>query len=372
MLRLDHDDVAAMVHGYISAQKRMQTHIVPKFTAFRTQYPPDFEIDSTPYPTVFVTSDTHADFRKLLQMLVLAKLIRLPSGIDVYSDDVYDPRIIIETVWLPIKTLFVIAGDLVDGRRDESNSVDDPRGVFEFLIHMFLYNLRLSAITKQSEVLFTIGNHDYYSVLDPDPDIYRDYTSNDVWSSYFGNARTLKSAATSRSRLLTPFYENCPYFFISVQDDAASTDRKQRRMIGIIHASLHDDQTNTNMLHQIRREQREICDGSRRLLDFCQPRGDPIQSRTYLQPNACALIAEIGYDLIVVGHCQTHTLTSERKCLDEIGCTVLKCNQRLAFVDAGTSAAFQAENQSRVVEILRLRKTTKGSYLASRVRLDPN
>ena len=48
-----------------------------------------------------------------------------------------DPKIITESTWNKRNALFIVIGDLVDGRRNRD--VNDKYGSFELLIHLFLY-----------------------------------------------------------------------------------------------------------------------------------------------------------------------------------------------------------------------------------------
>jgi hypothetical protein len=46
-----------------------------------------------------------------------------------------------------------------------SGEIPDVRGNIELLLHAYLYNLRIKAQLKNSEIRFTIGNHDYHSLI---------------------------------------------------------------------------------------------------------------------------------------------------------------------------------------------------------------
>ena len=79
------------------------------------------------------------------------------------EDDPYEYVWTLE--WVADDTMLMITGDLVDGRRG-SRTVDDPRGSYEMLLHILIYNLRIDARERNSDVLFTIGNHDLYRIFD--------------------------------------------------------------------------------------------------------------------------------------------------------------------------------------------------------------
>ena len=104
------------------------------------------------FTTVLITSDVHADLRKLVQMLIAAGLVARTGGPE--PPGAYE---IWSLEWVAEDTLLVITGDLVDGQRDIW-SVDDPIGAYEMLLHVLLFNLRIGARARGSELLFTIGN----------------------------------------------------------------------------------------------------------------------------------------------------------------------------------------------------------------------
>ena len=72
----------------------------------------------------------------------------------------------------------MITGDLIDGKRGH-RMVDDPRGSYEMLLHILLFNLRIGARARNSDVLLVIGNHDLYSVVLP-----RGFPNLEEWRSF--------------------------------------------------------------------------------------------------------------------------------------------------------------------------------------------
>ena len=404
------------MESYTDATESMVNgDLIPKFKAYRQKYPANHKIDVTKYDNVYITSDTHADFRKLVQMLSLADLISVPSKdvsfsvepikLNPYSDDIYNQLLILKTQWLAPRTLFVIAGDLVDGRRcapGESNlcEVQDPNGSFELLIFAFLYNLRIEANKIGSEILFTLGNHDFNSVILTDStEFCENYVHSSIYNFYSG--KTTAEKLEQRKRLLTPFYENSPYYFLSLENPNGTKE------VGIIHASLHADDE-SSLLEAVIIQQTEIDSGSRKLHEFFTDRcnsPDPLWLRIYnTKANRCQLIYALNYNLIVVGHCVTGDTTSSptfadiyskqslisreelakaKLCqgIDGYGCVLLDCysqktlNPKLAFVDISSSEAFRSKvniNRKRIVEMLHLVKVDRESYYnVKKLKLDP-
>jgi hypothetical protein len=140
--------------GFAAIQKRLD--------AAAKLWDHNHEIDTSKYSTVYITSDIHADILKIIQLLQKEELITPLT--DPYTET--DLCSLVTTLqWNEKKknTLLIIVGDLVDGRR--TDEVKDTLGSFELLLHILLYNLRVSAMNYGSNVLFTIGNHDYMTVV---------------------------------------------------------------------------------------------------------------------------------------------------------------------------------------------------------------
>jgi len=202
-------------------------------------------IQTNEFNTLYFSSDTHGDYRKFVQML---KSVGLISGIDHIDliNDIYNLDIITNVEWNGgAKVLFVLVGDIVDGRRVNGNphlrteyihgQVNDPNGSFEFLLLLFLYNLRIKARIKKSEILYTIGNHDYLTVIKSYPglpDLFgyiRRYTTDE--SKPFFNV--------NRTNALLPFYKLNPYFMLSIRQPNGTKE------IACVHGAFHT-QTGTS------------------------------------------------------------------------------------------------------------------------------
>ena len=108
-------------------------------------------INTDSYDRIYINSDIRSDYRNFISCLQKLNLIKIPTGLNIYSY-----QLITDTEWLPHNTLYVIIGDLVNGRQQQG-FVSDQIGSFDILLHMFIYNLRLKALEKNSDILFTIG-----------------------------------------------------------------------------------------------------------------------------------------------------------------------------------------------------------------------
>lgn len=324
-------------------------------------------IDKSLYDEVFITSDIHADLIKFDFLLMNAGLITKVATEETVGlpDNI---RLISDSVWTAERTLLIIVGDLVDGMREMhqvEQSVPDPKGNIELLLHAYLYNLRIQARAKGSEIRFTIGNHDYHTVIKQSstdyPNFYKKYVHKEA-ITFFG-LRTL------RRDCLLPFYECCPYLLLSISDE-----------IVFIHGGFTVRSTKAfldSTTFCTKAQQNIDLSGSFSALTDLENlllsrisvntsaygfEGSPLWSRRYAHgPKAevCGTI-DAKYKMVVVGHCQTgadccitgqHTaailaeaMYTKYNCRSDGGCVLIGCQNEtgphLAFVDIAMSRVF--------------------------------
>ncbi len=359
-------------------------YVEPKLARRKSELKIDNNITGN-YNDIYITSDLHADYRKLVQILVNAGLIRIPVGINLNDDGIYDYRIITESEWIKPNSLFVIIGDLVDGNR--TMSVNDKYGSFELLLHFLLYNLKIRANENNSDVVFTIGNHDFHSVL-----LYTELNPliryiHPTVINYFRDNMT-------RTIILSQFYNVSPYLFLNINNNE----------IVCVHGGLHNpfglDNLNIDRLIELQNNiNRNGISGilnndmyiNNKIPEIATPEDmyskGALWTRFYAQSTdrnvVCNSIKGSRYNFIVVGHCPTNnfnTLTNimendkpnhircERNNNDIIenskGCVIVDtCRDNnnapvLAFVDTSLSQAFRSsniyDNQLRNIELLHL------------------
>jgi hypothetical protein len=339
------------------------------------------------YEHIFVTSDIHADLRKFHYLLKKAGLVT------VDDEDIDVPGIMrsIDTIdWIKPNTLLVIIGDLVDGRRNfkySSADVNDPIGNIELLLHIYLYNLRLKARAKGSEIRFTIGNHDYHTVVygNKTANILKDFFSlyvHGTATAYFndGNPDTIRE---NRAEVLKPFYTCSPYFMLSIEDE-----------IVFIHGGFQVEGPNAvmrNSSDELKTIQNKIDQGSLSDVDLddeifltcvgitdntCTKRTrgqSPLWTRWYAEHSSaevCPVLSANPYKMVVVGHCPTEIASYQHYielakthggCLAG-GCVLVGCIQngpQLAFVDIGMCSSFRKtynweSEKARQAEMLHL------------------
>ncbi len=376
--------------------------IVPKILERKKTLNINHNINTDNYRDIFITSDIHADYRKLVQILVNAKLIRIPEDIDLYTDKIYDPRIITNSEWILPNSLFIITGDLVDGKRYVP--VDDNIGSFELLIHLFLYNIKIKAEQLNSDVLFTIGNHDLRSVLKQMHTLVQDKVIIHNTLERYVHRNAYKYFQYNREAVLSKFYDLSPYLFLNLNNNE----------IIAVHGGLHNnpiyknpeiniddiisiqDSINRNGLDTIDASKFYLEEGPYSSIANYSSTSGILWTRFYADSADRRLVCETiknnikQYKLIVVGHCPT----SENSNLGRLeimfspeyvscdsghqiatkGCVLVdECRDKynapvLAFVDMGLSQAFRrfGNNQHRIVEILHLQENIREPRIPNR------
>ena len=330
---------------------------------FRSPY----VIDQARYDTIFITSDIHADLGKFDLLLQQAGIVRV---IDRPELGPLSPlvRLICQREWVAERTLVIIVGDIVDGRRNSDYfEVPDPKGNIELLLHAYLYNLRIQADRHASELRFISGNHDYDSVIQEDTPQSLDFYAMHVHRSatqFFVNR-------AGRRACLMPFYNCCPYLMVAVGNEIACVHGGflGYNGIGIV------DNTDITITAQTQIDTAGNFEGlapeSRNELARAQIRANlpngfeysPLWSRRYAYGTEAEVCEDLGarYALTVVGHCQTgggccvngaHTRAIlsrpeyiRHQCHNDGGCVLAGCMDaqgapRLAFVDISMSRAF--------------------------------
>jgi hypothetical protein len=354
-------------------------------------------IDPSKFNVIYATSDIHADYSNFINYLKKLNLIKIPDGLNPYSIDIYDHRFITETEWIANNSLFVIIGDIVDGTRNSLNaSVPDLRGSFELLLHMFIYNLRIKSWEKGSDILFTIGNHDFLTAIDTN---YNDM-SRKPWGHYSSyitdEAKQYFKHLKIRKNCLSTFYLLSPYLFLSIQN--------KRTSILMIHSQIMNDSLlNDSKLDFLTKEQININKNILSMANFNITSlniSEIIQILTARHVENDVDICEhyrqnkdLIPKIIVVGHCPTiltvgdsllndkphiKTIIKDKigkneeyeKCNDDLnyGCVIPRCfdnweDIKIIMVDTGMSSSFrpnffqpikQALESERFSEILKI------------------
>ena len=371
-------------------------------------------INSIQYNNVFIISDIHADLRKFYSILQNSGMI-IKSYLNPYTDDILNPLLISQAKWNLENTLLIIVGDLIDGRR-RNTDVDDPDGSFELKLHMLLYNLRLQAINMNSNIIFTLGNHDCETINDNNQLGEFIHGTANIYFSNNDNNDNNEMPPPGRRNALKPFYELSPYIFISL-----NTGVHQNEIV-CVHAGLHTYNIDYKDINRsdLEKLQLDININGLDLLNNYYKRSSiyntvtdktaTIESNSFvwtrfyaeMEEEQCNILDkgynDNEYKMIVVGHCPTHTNNfpnitkimktndSYKHCQTNIeedkymaGCVVTRCNEspldgdigsapRIVLVDTALSSSFRKGsedkekiNNNRPTELLHLRHDSKYS-----------
>lgn len=229
------DEIPTILSLYYQhdVEKYSNSKLLKKVKDFGKTLEINNKINCDDYDNIFITSDIRSDFKSFLILLKDNGIIQYDENIATFIqfNEPHNPKIITDVKWAGgNKTLFLILGNIVDGNEriyGEDIAIDDKKGNFELLIHAFIHNLRIQARKQKSDVLFTFGEHDFYSVLLPEKEklgeFYSDtktvLQSNFVRNNHHKNnvhysaIKFFKTYDSRRSTLL-PFYCNSPYFFL--------------------------------------------------------------------------------------------------------------------------------------------------------------
>lgn len=269
-----------------------------------------YVIDRTQYDTVFITSDIHSDLIKLDMLLINAGIIESVERdeIEGMSETV---AMIYGREWVANRTLVIIVGDIVDGRRNSDQyEVPDPKGNMELLLHAYLYNLRLMAESHGSELRFTIGNHDYHSVIVENETNYPYFYESWVHAT----AQNFFITRAGRRACLLPFYNCCPYLMLTISNEVACVhggfigyDGTQFGNMRGVAIAIQDQLDAAGNFSPIETNTQPVLS----LITTGNPNSGfelgPLWSRAYAylpEADVCASLAAT-YPMVVVGHCQT-------------------------------------------------------------------
>ena len=333
------------------------------------------------FDRVFVTSDIHADVRKLVQLLLACGLITIGAHThdSIYENDTNIYDIVWSAKWVPQRTLLVICGDLVDsGIGPEKwatfNALGDARGAYEFLLHCLLFNLRIQARKLHSDVQFTLGNHDTGTVTAcTNRSCPRAGASRfNPFYVYDGHIRFasmglltdedkgafLTKPLNKRRDMLLPFYACSPYLMLTLGK------------VAFVHAGFVASDGSDVYADALRRQR--LLDAApleedTSLVDFFEPtqggedEAKMLWTRAYAQSTHDAVCAASAphehFELIAVGHCVTHEYAplaplfadqcgridkADAGCVLTRDCRANGKGPLIALVDTGMSSVFRA------------------------------
>jgi hypothetical protein len=322
---------------------------------------------------VFITSDVHSDLEKL--MLLLFNMNIIDSYYTTNPNDAASPYyrnyqkpgdidhiISLLTnfdIILPEPFIFIIVGDIVDGARydrDLYHEVHDEIGNLEILLHIFLYNLKIKARLHGSDFRFTIGNHDWHTVI-------TDSLDYGMCGAYVHNsARNYFGSEIIRRNCLLPFYEVTPYLITCVSDEVVCVHGGLHRN-GMYGEPAIVNLTDSLIDIQQRLDASDILTIVNNIADkaYLSTSGiptSPLWTRFYKDYSRAAACQPTRFKMVVVGHCPTDGQAAGNGYMRELlgeqryagcdagGCVLVGCERAhgptLAFVDISMSRAFRS------------------------------
>ena len=206
----------------------------------------EITLDDAKKANVYITSDLHGDYLRLLQHLINSKIIdgNIQDSINnIKSDNVMTyisdfDYIIDEMKWIKQDCVLILNGDIIESCIKDNCLLYDKYHN-ELFIHIIIYNLRILAIKNNSIVKIVMGNHDFnvfskdgnkeYSGFEDDvahPFKNDDY---DQYDQYVSNRKTI----------LSKFYNQSP-LHILLKDTGGKT------LATIVHGGIFDYDSDEN------------------------------------------------------------------------------------------------------------------------------
>jgi hypothetical protein len=369
--------------------KKFKTGLAKKFENIHAKIQkdpkPNYYYNKNKFDEIYVISDIHADYKTLLRHLVKFEFIKYDENsglnfenIDTDKFDIYNPKLISDVKWTKSKTLLVICGDIVDGARlpdGDDIHVNDEKGTFEILLHMFLRNLKLQAQDNTSDVMLIAGNHD---------DVTADKS---FWNNYVHpTAKTFFINMWDRQKILTPFYKNFSLFF-GITNIDTEPNRISNFDILFMHGGIHHD--GHNFFKETLSDQKDIdTDKSNIMKILHKYTNDPdnawgasahvtwarddAEQITSTDDKRCNRYNNL--PTIIVGHCTnlrqkySQPFDENRKCShyykETPFCIYPKCFKdnipKVINIDTTMSGAFFPENRKDLMEAFEMLKIYKG------------
>lgn len=364
------------------------------------------------------TSDIHADFPTLLGLMHSAGLLELPpAGTSGRRDSIgFYVDAVLNATWLPHRTYLFVVGDLVDGRRHGIGENTDPTGSFELLVHALLFNARILARQKGSDVVVTLGNHDATSVYDTHSTFLDNYVHSNAWvywKRYTGrNVSSAKLLAAMpaptgcpkcskcanlsaadrkkmniremRCKVLAPFYDCSPFLVFSIVDRPGGRDE-----VSFVHGAFHADNGDRVLrpgqllpTTDMRAAAQTIARDAGSLASHIPPVVErALNSRHYQDEAGVCKGDGVDATLIVVGHCATPLLKDPGMRVGcEAGhssCVILRykdganarCAKIIALVDTGMSGCMRLAtgDTQRHPPVIHMLKLTRIDFGTARV-----
>jgi len=299
---------------------------------------------------IYVLSDIHADFPRFIQLLYNSNIIRFNTNIITQEffhslDILYDFEIIDKNF------ILIIAGDIINGKRPEYYlQTDDITGDYELRLFIFLINMKYKSQNYNSDVLWSLGNHEYFSLLTETENMTR-----------FRCDKSLEFYKTDKNRvnILLCFLLVSPYYFLILHHE------KLDKYILICHAGLNDK---TDIIKYIDHQPENLYKKVNNMdilitKSYYKDLNNYNHNELSLNAKICKIVKKYKYDMIIYGHCTINNINElynkqkhingckDKKCILAI-CGDKNIGAKIIFVDIGLSKFNNYDDRSRIKDKL--------------------
>lgn len=294
---------------------------------------------------IYVLSDIHSDFPRFIQLLYNSNIIRFNTNI-ITQDFFHSFDILYDFDIIDKNFILIIAGDIINGKRPEFDiQTDDITGDYELRLFIFLTNLKYKSNLYNSDVLWCLGNHEYFSLLTETKNMSR-FRCDKCLDFY--------KSDNNRINILLCFLLVSPYYFIILHH------QRLNRYILICHAGLNNS---TDILKYIDHEPENLYKKVNNKIDILVTKSysNTLNQYNYndksLDTHICKFIQKYKYDMMIYGHCTINVvneLYNKQKYIE--GCKNKKCilaicgdkniGAKMIFVDIGLSKFHNYDDRS--------------------------
>jgi hypothetical protein len=292
---------------------------------------------------IYVLSDIHSDFPRFIQLLYNSNIIKFNTN-NITQEYFHSLDILYDFDIIDKNFMLIIAGDLINGRRPEYDlQTDDITGDYELRLFIFLTNLKYKANLLNSDVLWCLGNHEYFSLITETQNMMR-FRCDKCLDFY--------KSDKNRINILLCFLLVSPYYFIILHH------KRLNRYIFICHAGLNNS---TNLLQYIDHQPDNLYKKVNKDILYTKSYSNDLDNYNHnelsLNTNICKIVKKYNYDMMIYGHC-TINVVSELKNKQKYinGCEDKKCilavcgdkniGAQIVFVDIGLSKFHDYDDRS--------------------------
>ena len=284
---------------------------------------------------IYVLSDIHSDFPRFIQLLYNSNIIRFNTN-NITQDFFHSLDILYDFEIIDKNFILIIAGDIINGKRPEYHiQTDDITGDYELRLFIFLTNLKYKSQNYNSDILWSLGNHEYFSLITETQDMLR-FRCDKCLNFY--------KKDKNRINILLCFLLVSPYYFIILHHE------RLNKYILICHAGLNNK---TDVLKYIDHQPENLYKKINNMdILVTKAYSNDLDNYDYdiksLDTKICNFIKNYKYDMMIYGHCTINIidgLYNKQKHIN--GCKDKKCilgvcgdkniGAKIVFVDIGLS-----------------------------------